>query len=390
MPGSAESRSGFFAGIGPTLIRYEADAGTATLNERQRVTTALDIQYAWPHPRLPLIYLATSNGGPGRRGDCHSIVTLRIEEATGDIIPFGSPCDVPWRPLHLSLDRENRHLLLAHNDPSGITVVSIDEYGHPGPVVRQNIEPDCGIFGHQILPTPSGAAVILPCRGHDADAATPEQPGGLRIFNFRDGQLAHRKTVAPGDGFGFGARHLDFHPSLPLLYLAVERQSELHVFTLDEGIPADQPIQKISAVDSSVQGNARQAVSAIHVHPDGQTLYISNRAYGSVDTASGPGFPYGDNSIGVFSIDAESGLVTPVQHVPTRGNLPRTFSIDPSGRMLVAANSEAGPQIDADGNTTDAPLSLMTWSIARDGTLTFVQRIEFAEREQLLFWAGFL
>jgi 6-phosphogluconolactonase len=45
----------------------------------------------------------------------------------------------------------------------------------------------------------------------------PEDPGALKLFSFREGQLTNLMSVAPNRGYGFGPRHLDFHPSLPLV-----------------------------------------------------------------------------------------------------------------------------------------------------------------------------
>ena len=371
-------------------MRYDADPATASLTWRDVLTLPLDIQYAWPHPSLPVFYLAISNGGPGRRGDVNQLVACRIDPVSGSLSRFGPARDVAWRPLHLSLDRDSRHLLAAYNDPSGVTVHAVHEDGSLGEAVPQRDDLDFGIFGHQIMVTPDGETAILPCRGHDASGSAAEQPGALKVFDLADGRLMPRLPVAPNDGFGFGARHLDFHPTLPVLYLAVERQSELHVFELRDGIPTSKPRQVVSAVENASASAARQAVSAIHVHPNGQTLYISNRAYGTVETGSGSAFPHGENSVTVFSVDPAAGTVSPIQHAPSGGNLPRTFSIDPSGRMLVAANSEAAPQIDAGGTLRDVPLSLATFSIAADGRLTATGKIDFPERDALLFWAGFL
>ncbi len=387
--GSAASAR-FFAGIGPCLIRYDADPGTGTLTERQRLTLSLDIQYAWRHPEHPVFYLAISNGGPGKRGDTHQIVACRIDPDSGQISLFGSPCDIEWRSLHISLDRQNAYILAAHNDPSGISIVSVKEDGSLGEIKPHSFPVEFGIFGHQILETPEGGTAILVCRGYDAETGEPERPGALMVYDYYQGDIYPSVTIAPNDGYGFGARHLDFHPTLPVFYVAVERQSEIQVFHYDVGIPGVEAMQSLTAVEGPNTGPARQAVSAIHVHPAGHVVYISNRAYGCVDTDRGSAFPAEENSIAVFSVDAESGLLSSVQHVPTYGNLPRTFSIDPSGRMLVAANSEAGLQAHPDGNIADAPLSLAIFGIAPDGKLTDTGRIEFLERQSLLFWAGFL
>jgi 6-phosphogluconolactonase len=60
--------------------------------------------------------------------------------------------------------------------------------------------------------------------------------------------------------------------------------------------------------------------------PDGKFLYVSNR---------------GHNSIAIFSIDQQSGDLTPVGHHPSGGIRPRNFVIDPTGKYLLAANRES-------------------------------------------------
>jgi lactonase family protein with 7-bladed beta-propeller len=49
-------------------------------------------------------------------------------------------------------------------------------------------------------------------------------------------------------------------------------------------------------------------------------------------------FAGGENSIGVFSINNSTGESTRLQHIDTRGMSPRTFAVDPAGRVLIAAN----------------------------------------------------
>jgi len=43
----------------------------------------------------------------------------------------------------------------------------------------------------------------------------------------------------------------------------------------------------------------------------------------------------GENSIAVYSIHQETGEPTLIQNANTHGVHPRTFTIDPSGRILV-------------------------------------------------------
>jgi 6-phosphogluconolactonase len=380
----------FYASVGPVLTRYEADLETATLTARQSLTFALDVQYAWRHPELPVFYVAISNGGPGRKGDRNQLVACRIDPDTGDIAPHGPAKDLRWRPLHLSLDRQNAHVLVAYNNPSAVTVHAIGADGALGDEVPQPSDIDVGVFGHQVLATPDGGAVILVCRGYDAEDDAPEQPGALKVYGYTDGVLSPRASIEPNGGYGFGARHLDFHPSQPWLFLGVERQSELHVFELKDGSVTPAALHRTSTLAGPDNGPARQAMSGIHVHPNGRVVYVSNRAYGDIESSVGPAAPEGEDNIAVFAIDPVSGKPTPIQHAPTHGHLPRTFSIDSSGRMLVAANSEASPKVSADGSVREAPLSLVTFKIAGDGTLTETGAMAFPEKDELLFWAGFL
>ena len=52
-------------------------------------------------------------------------------------------------------------------------------------------------------------------------------------------------------------------------------------------------------------------------------------------------FAGGENSIAVFSINQSTGEPTLIQNIDGRGTTLRTFALDPSGRMLVAASQSA-------------------------------------------------
>jgi len=49
----------------------------------------------------------------------------------------------------------------------------------------------------------------------------------------------------------------------------------------------------------------------------------------------------GHDSIAVFAIDPSKGTLTPVEDTPTQGKIPRSFEIDPTGRFLLAANQKS-------------------------------------------------
>jgi hypothetical protein len=132
-----------------------------------------------------------------------------------------------------------------------------------------------------------------------------------------------------------------------------------------------------------------QMVGPIHVRPDGRFVYLGNRASGLIDVQGKKVAAGGENSIAVFAIDPQSGALRMVQTINTHGYHPRTFSIDPTGRMLVAANLLAMPVRDGDTVRTQ-PATLSTFHVSRDGQLTFVRSYDIESDGKTQWWSGFI
>src|SRR5439155_3400614 len=88
-------------------------------------------------------------------------------------------------------------------------------------------EIDPGIYGHQVRVSLGNKKVILVTRGHDAAGGSQEEPGALKVFDYARGKLSNEISIAPNGGYGFGPRHLDFHPTQPWVYVSLERQNRL-------------------------------------------------------------------------------------------------------------------------------------------------------------------
>ena len=80
---SMTTRNVFYASAGPELTLYSVDVDGAALVKRGTVSTAANIQYAWPHPSRRYLYVVSSNGGPGIAGDRHYANALSIDPSTG-------------------------------------------------------------------------------------------------------------------------------------------------------------------------------------------------------------------------------------------------------------------------------------------------------------------
>jgi len=118
---------------------------------------------------------------------------------------------------------------------------------------------------------------------------------------------------------GSGPRHLEFHPELPLIFIINELSGSIITFDLDRSAI----IQEITYLSL---GEVNASGADIHISPDAQFLYVSNRDV--------------HNEIVIFSL-SETGKLTMVDRVKLKGNTPRNFAIHPNGKYLLAAGQDS-------------------------------------------------
>jgi 6-phosphogluconolactonase len=348
-----------------------------------------NVHYVWPHASGRHLYVASSNSasGMGPVGDKHHVTALRIDPASGALTPHGDPIPLPTRPIHMTTDIPSDHLLVAFSNPSALRVYRVNPDATPGEEVRQPGPIDAGVYGHQIRVSPDNRLAILVTRGHDAAGGTPEDPGALKVFAYKDGLLTNGVSVAPNGGYGFGPRHLDFHPAKRWVYVSLERQNKLDMFEITAGALSPAPVFRKETLAEPGNIRGRQVAGTVHVHPNGRFVYAVNRASSTIEAAGKPVFAGGENTFAVYSIDATTGEPTPIQHVDTGGIHCRTFHIDPSGRLLVAAHIMALP-VREGAAIRIAPASLAMFRIGDDGKLDFVRKYDVAVGDKTMFWMG--
>lgn len=377
-----------YASVGADLTHYDVDVAGAALIRRATVTLPASVQYAWPHASRRHLYVASSSTAPGNGpvGTEHYVNAFRIDPASGALTPHGPAMRLPTRPIHISTDIPSDHLLVAFNNPSAVRVYRIGKDATLGDEVPQPGAIDAGIYAHQVRVTPDHRLAILVTRGNEATPTRAEDPGALKVFNYKDGVLTNEVSIAPDGGRGFGPRHLDFHPTRPWVYVSIETQNKMYTYRMEGGRLRPEIAYRAETLTEPNNIRARQAAGTVHVHPNGRFLYGANRADATVDFKGTPVFKGGENSIVVYSIDQATGEPTPIQHVETHGIHPRTFHIDPSGRLLVAQHNL--PVNVREGNAIKpVPAGLSVLRIA-DGRLTFVRKYDIDVGGRTMFWMG--
>jgi 6-phosphogluconolactonase (cycloisomerase 2 family) len=126
-------------------------------------------------------------------------------------------------------------------------------------------------------------------------------------------------ALPPGDG----PRHFHFHPNGRWLYSLQEEGSTVVLFDYEAATGRLSSRQTLSSLPPGYAGS--NFCSGILVSGDGRFVYAGNRLH---------------DSISIFAIE-DDGRLTWVGEEWTRGNYPRSFNFDPSGRFLYSCNQRA-------------------------------------------------
>lgn len=145
----------------------------------------------------------------------------------------------------------------------------------------------------------------------------------LNIFKLQNGKLATAEQDSVEMAPGAGPRHFDFHPNKKIIYVINELNSTVSVIGNERGVW--KIIQEISTLPEGFEGT--NYCADIHVSKDGKYLYGSNR---------------GHNSIAVFQVEKNSGIIDFIKTIPVEGDWPRNFVISPDGDFMLVANQKSG------------------------------------------------
>lgn len=376
----------FFAAVAGVLTRYRLafDGGWQALDA---IELPLDTQYACFHPSCPWLYVLCSNGGVARAGDRHALVTLRLDGPCMEAV--GVPVALPFRPIHAAFDARGGRLLVAYNRPAALTVHPLDDEGRPETMQEPVTDPAVvGHFPHQVLPMPHGQGMLLVCRGDDATPTQAENPGSLRVLDIDGTSNACTQVIAPQGGLGFGPRNGVFGPSAAWLQVVLERQNVLATFGVEHGKIEAAPRFTQSLLQRPDASRKPQLAGAIELDTEGRFAYVVNRSHAATWDQGCKVDAGGENSIVVFSLDAETGRPQRLQTVPLAGLHARCISLSPDGLWLVAAIRESSVRLEV-GRFVDQPAGLQCFRVQRDGQLVLSRHIPLDDSAGPVFWAGF-
>jgi 6-phosphogluconolactonase len=274
------------------------------------------------HPNHRFLYAVNEHESPTEPGN--TISAFAMDTKTGKLTFLNRVSSKGIGPCHIAIDKTGQALVAANFGSGSVAAFPIHRDGKLGEASAfiqhqgSSIDPErqTGPHAHCVLFSPDNRFVIVADRGLDKVF--------VYRFNRSNGSLEVNDPPFVSLHPGWGPRHLAFHPNGKYLYLISEMGSRLTTLSYDAASGALHEIQTISALPEGFSG--KNVSAEVQVDRSGRFVYGSNR---------------GDNSIGVFAIDAHVGTLTPIQHISTEGKTPRNFSLDPTGTYLFAANQDS-------------------------------------------------
>ena len=270
------------------------------------------------------------------RVEARELTTYEIDSRTGRLSEIGSVA-LEEEPCFLSTDRTGRYLLSAYYHSGMVGVHPIGENGAAaGPPIEWLFT---GLGAHSALTDRSNRFAYAPSI---AGAFGPNL-----IFQFRfdesTGRLSPNTPPTLSPEGGAGPRHFCFNPHLDVVYFSNEQGCSVTAYGVDTSTGVLTPLQTVPTLPDGYEGD--NSCSQIQITPSGRSLYAPNR---------------GHDSVAVFSIDADTGLLTRTQIVETQPT-PRALSLDPDGRHLYVAGEASGViasyRVDPESGTLE-PLEL--------------------------------
>lgn len=327
--GSRTTRERNARGEGITVYKVDQEAGTLTL-----VQVVKDL--------VNPSFLALNKAGDRLytvHGDLTEVSAFSVDKATGKLTFINRQSCEGKNPVHLALDPTQRFLVVSNHIGGSLAVINIAEDGSLGSI-NQLLKLEGPLGPHRVEQPfakphfnpfdPSGKFVLVPDKGLD------------RVFSFKfdNGKLYPAEQPFVVSREGAGPRHLAFHPKAGFAYVVNELDSSVTSYRFNTQTGALTPIQVLPSLPATFTGNSR--ASEIEIDRSGRFLYASNRGY---------------DSVAVFAIDQGTGMLSPVEFMPTDGKTPRFFTLTPNERFLFALNEDSDTIISME---TDAKTGALT------------------------------
>jgi len=313
-------------GNGEGIYLFEMDPATGALNRRDLFNN--DSNPSWLALDRTGTHLYSAN-----EIDAGTVSAYAVERATGRLTFLNTVSSEAAGPTHLDIHPGGKHVFVANYFGGTSTVLPILDGGKLGKAT--DIQHHKGKVGPVHAATGPGGSFAI--SGHEKPHShmIHSDPSGNYVlaadlaldlifiwkFDAHSGKLLPHSQVSvpPGDG----PRHFVFHPNGRWMYSIQEEASTMVVYDYDAAAGHLTPKQTLSTLPKGYGGT--NFTSEVRISADGKFVYGANRLH---------------DSIAWFAVGPD-GKLTLTGEEWTRGDYPRSFTIDPSGSYLYSCNQRS-------------------------------------------------
>ena len=310
-------------GASKGIYLYHLDTATGILTDTGIVIQAANPSFLALHPNRKFLYAVNEVENFGGKPE-GAVTAFAVDAKTGALKMLNQQGSMGTSPCHLSVDAKGENVLTANYSSGSLAVLPIGADGklaphsaiiqHTGSSADTNRQ--TGPHAHSIYTEASGRFALA------ADLGTDK----IYVYHYdaKHGKLTPNAFAAADLPPGSGPRHLAFSANRRCIYAISEMFSTVTVFEWNEKTGELETVQSVSTLPADFHGVSTTAEIALT--PDGKFLYASNR---------------GHDSLAIYSVNSQTGLLHSVGWQSTQGKTPRHFVIDPAGTLLLAANQDS-------------------------------------------------
>ena len=227
-------------------------------------------------------------------------------------------------PCHISIDKAGRNAIVSNYGSGSVSVLPILEDGSLGAPVQTIQHTGSGFItsrqegphAHSATFSPDEKQVFVADLGIDKIMIYDYDPENKKA------PLTPSAIPFVATGPGTGPRHFIFHPNGKYAYVVGELGGNVVAYNY-----AHKTLTAIGAFSTSPWASPKFGLADVHISPDGNYLYVSDRER--------------QNYLVIFSINQSNGEIRYLNRERTLGETPRNFLIAPSGKFVLVANQNS-------------------------------------------------
>lgn len=292
---------------------YDVDVEEGTLSERKVV------------PVNNSSHICRSKNGKYLYSIADEGVAVFAVEPDGDLTLINKVDIGGMRGCYLSVDQTGRYLFVAGYHDGKVTVVHTHQDGRLGSVMDGVFHKGLGSVAERnfrphvscVVPTPDNKFLCVVDNGIDQ----------VKLYKINTQRNKIQLVDIVRCERESGPRIMKFSKNGKFAYVVFELTNEVEVYayTVENDLPVFEKIQSISTTSDNVD-RAHDAASGMCLTNNGKYLFTSTA---------------GDNTVAMFSVDEETGMLTKLSALPISGEYPKTITVFPDDKHIAVVNHES-------------------------------------------------